>query len=511
MNGCQTCNDCPSKLIEETVRTLFDRTPGSPVCAQTGAILGRPGQGDSVQDSIMEHFAKDCEFYGQPRPEHKPGFAVAAVTTSDPIVFRQPNRVAPTSCTQCKHMVRADVVNDELGWTAPLCGATGRLLLGNYQSEARKCVYGDVGENRDSTENLFLDPVYDTFKMTGIRVSQAPAEFTASTEFIEPSTRETDKPVTEDWWEAGVRAWMKVTDGSGDPDRMTYLPIARRDFFSEEEQAKIPFTGQDSHPEFYIDHQNLLYDIAVEIWEQDCTPFLMGDAGTGKTQLCEHIAWLTQMPFDRVSVDAATEKDDLAGKWLFEEGETRWVDGRLTKRWRLPGVICLDEPNTGPDEVWQMIRPLTDNAKQLVLDAAKGQKVERSQLTFFVMTGNPPDNPIYIGTKEISDADGNRLSAIRMDLPPDNIEREILRRWCANDDYALPNAMLDRVMGIAKELRQLIKDGSLPVSWGIRPQIAVARKTRWYDLTKAYRRAITDRLDPAVADMILGIVTGYNA
>ena len=50
-------------------------------------------------------------------------------------------------------------------------------------------------------------------------------------------------------------------DGSGNE---AFLPVFDESFFTDAERRLIPRTGDDEHPEWYVDHQGLLYSLAVE-------------------------------------------------------------------------------------------------------------------------------------------------------------------------------------------------------------------------------------------------------
>lgn len=320
-------------------------------------------------------------------------------------------------------------------------------------------------------------------------------------DFVEPTTYETDMEVSEDDRDKGIRAWRKIMDSQ--QKRSVMIPVFDAEFFSEDERKKIPQSGDKEHPEMYQDHANNTYKVATLWFKMDETPCLQGVAGTGKTEFYRYMAWLMQLPFERVSITRSSELDDLAGKMLFENNETVFQPGRIPKAWSKPGILCLDEPNVGPVDVWQFIRPLTDNSKQLVLDMNNGETIVRHEYCRMGMAINPSWDSRNIGAEPLADADSNRLAHIFVDFPAESIERSILNNRCKTDGYDLPDSTLNEIMEIAKTLRTMSQEEDLPITWGIRQQIKVARATEYFDLEDCYKMAATDNLEPEVAEMVL--------
>ncbi len=503
------CENCPSFLGSTDAVTKFRKSIGAPMCGRFGIPLARPGVSGRVGGRVRGHIAEHCGAFGLELPitplEYRFQVALPMPELLDRTVsFNQ--RDACNSCASCVHFVRDDVVARELGWAAGLCAVKGKLILTNRQViEARNCEFREYGPIRQSTNGVHLLPEYesDFGEFDPIKAFFANREVQ-----VEPTEYETDRPVSTEESEAGIRAWRAVKDP--ERDTIAYLPIYRGDFFDDAERELIPNSGDDEHPEMYVDHFGGVYLAAVCWTELDETPALTGEAGTGKTELFRHLAWLMQLPFRRVSITGSTELDDLAGKMHYSPDKgTYFQYGRLPYAWMRPGVICLDEPNTGAPDVWQFLRPLTDNSKQLVLDMNSGETISRHTDCYMGMTMNPSWDPKNVGAMQISDADANRLFHIFLETPPPQLEREIIAARVKLDGWEIDDKRLAMVMSIAVELRALVKDGTLPISWAIRPQIKVARALRWFDTVTAYRRAIGDYLEPEAQQALLDVVRAH--
>lgn len=508
----RSCFSCPSLLTSAEASNFFGKSVGTSICAKFGKPVGTIHSTEPQRSKIARQLAKNCSEFGKPAPTKVDWSLVnLTVTMPDPDTIGAP-RVQPElirSCISCGNFVREDVVARDLGWTSGLCAAKGKLLLANrYTFEARGCEDRTFSRVRDTVNNLIMLPEYDD----AFAGSNDPVKmhFRNKRNFVDPIEYETDKPVSADDEAHGIRAWRVVEDY--DTGNKVYLPIYRLDFFTPDEQAKIPRTGDDEHPEDYVDHGGLTYKVAVLWTELDETPGMWGQPGTGKTEFFRYMAWLMCLPFERFSITGSSELDDLAGKMHFsKEHGTYFEYGRLPLAWKKPSVIVIDEPNTGPPDVWQFLRPLTDNSKQLVLDMNKGERIKRHDDAYLGMAMNPAWDMRNVGAHQIGDADANRLMHLYVDLPPVELEREIIKASCAHDGWDIPKEKLDAVMGIAEDIRGLVEQGTLNISWAIRPQLKVARSLRWFDYVTAYRMASADYLEPQAQQELLDCVRAHIA
>lgn len=504
--GKPICTDCPSYLSPDQVPGWFKKSTGSAMCGRYGYVLDKPSFEPRQTAKLQQYLASKCDSFGEPRPGAPLKYDLYVAMPDAETIGREPDEVkqkACTTCGMCRNFVRDDVVARELGWATGMCAAQGKLILPTRQVyEARDCSYREAGLVRTSLHNITLLPEYDDDFGSLDPIKEF---FLKRESAVDPSEYLTDREVTETENEAGIRAWRRVTDEGEEHE--AFLPIYRPDFFTGDEWELVPKTGSDEHPELYVDHFNGVYTVAVCWSELDETPALNGQAGTGKTELFRHIAWLMQLPFRRISITASTELDDVAGKMHYSPDRgTYFQYGRLPAAWKKPGVICIDEPNVGPPDVWQFLRPLTDNSKQLVLDQNNGELIRRHNDCYMGMAMNPSWDVKNVGAMQISDADANRLFHLAVPLPPPLLEREIIRQRVKLDGWEIDDTRLNMVMRIAEDIRALINEDGLSISWAIRPQIKVARALRWFDPITAYRRAVADFLEPEQADVLLTAV-----
>lgn len=513
----QTCKTCPTFLDRDNITTqekVYGVALGVPACPRVGRLLGTNSMSSENEASLQEEIGTACSKHNQPVTKGERTFISLSIGIGQPDKTVEESSVR--SCRSCHYYINSTKMEREAGVKLGLCSMFGKLLPNTQCTEvASNCRASgrldlEPGKTADQHQDellsrVRLDPELRKYLNLG-DIIESSIEV-AVEETPDPSVYPTDMPVSDDHKSKGIRAWRKMKRGT----KEVYLPIFDIEFFDDNERAKIPRTGDDEHPEQYMDHMDLAFTTAVLWRELDETPALTGLAGTGKTEFFRYMAWLMCLPFERISITRSTELDDLAGKTHFENDETVFKKGRIPKAWGKPCVIVLDEPNVGSPEVWQFIRPLTDNSKQMVLDMNEGEVVNRNDHAYLGMAMNPAFDPRNIGAEVISDADGSRLMHIFVSLPDAKMEKKIIRDRCKLDGYEIDEDLLSVIMKIAVDLRALADDQTLPITWGIRNQIKVARATRWFDLRQSYLLASADYLEPTVRDMILDTVKNHKA
>lgn len=529
--SCTSCDFYIGSRDQDAQSAAYGGAVTFASCAKKGILLGPTPSRITDPDASRAHCeatAESCDSYedtGRVRTIRRKSAGLSIglqMMSRDEIKEVRvqsgiPSRAA-VSCGQCVFYSAGAGAN--LGVSTPLCLARAEVLpdtpVSNTRTASNCESFAPLGpfvkpltneEHDKMTGSITVTPGLTKFMEVDDIFGYVIREQVAANkpfEYVEPTTYVTDMEVSEDDKRDGIRAWRKIMDSR--QKRSVMIPIFDPEFFSEDERKKIPQSGDKEHPEMYQDHANNAYKVATLWFKMDETPCLQGVAGTGKTEFYRYMAWLMQLPFERVSITGSSELDDLAGKILFENNETVFQKGRIPKAWSKPSVLCLDEPNVGPLEVWQFIRPLTDNSKQLVLDMNDGETVIRHKYCRMGMAINPSWDSRNIGAEPLADADSNRLAHIFVDFPGEPIERNILKNRCKSDGYALPDELLDQIMGVAKSLREMSQQEDLPFTWGIRQQIKVARATEYFDLEDCYKMAATDNLEPEVAEVVLNTV-----
>lgn len=509
-SATSSCAKCPSAMTADEVLAATGKSIGGPACAIKMLPLIQPKQTMRVRARTASHIASGCSSFGKPRPENDPN-AVRAPITFGPVGIGRPLAGAIpttlTNCVGCANFIPSADVASKTGWNAAICAAKGTLLMNDrLRTYAQNCKDSTVAPPGETQRRVLIEK-FNFFPEYNQNFGEVDREQLAKkSRSMDPLDWSTDKAVSGDDFARGIKAWRRIDDPDGD-GASTYLPIYHPETFPPEERRLIPLSGDREHPELYHDYSGSVYQLAVMLMELDITPAVWGPPGVGKTELGRHLAWLMQLPFARLTVTESTEVDDLFGKMMYDPSRgTYFQYGRLPERWSRPGVICLDEPNTGQNALWQRIRPLTDNSRQMVLDEGDKKIISRHRDCSFYMAMNPAWSPLNIGTNTIGDADARRMLHLYLDLPPENIEKQIIIERCIALNGYDPSPHLTNIMKIAADIRRMAADGEIPITWGTANQIKVARLMQWFGPMKAYRAAVLDYLDPAVATQIANAI-----
>jgi MoxR-like ATPase len=519
----QDCRTCPSYTTDfETQRGQWGKVIGAPMCMRFNYMLGL-GTNDTHgldadhvarhNEEVAIHFGSDCAEHGVPLPTDTRQFVGTVSVSIGHQEYPPAGAAVLPTCNACSNCATASLTGETLGTPVSLCTAKGHLIF-DPASEAngcdRACSGAPIRNSSDISSTFHFNPMFQLgfraradIKMAALmengRIRDTPLDYV------------TDKPVTDEERAEGIIAWREITDPEGSGNSV-YLPIFTPEVFTVGEQKLIPQAGDNEHPELYVDYSGLLYQYAVDGYTLGEAFCLVGEPGLGKTEFGRWLAYLKQVPFNRFPFTKATEIDDMVGKTLFSpERGTYWHDGRVTEAYRSQaGIIMLDELNLGPEETREMLRPMIDNSSQLVLDSGLGVSVSRGKHSRILISMNPAWDVRNLGTSELADAETNRMSFAFVGYPPEEVEEQILRERCALDGYEIPEDKLQAIIMIGKEIREAAAQHTFPGSWGIRQQIKVARKTRFYNLTRAYRQANLNYLDPDEATLVLDIISTYG-
>lgn len=235
---------------------------------------------------------------------------------------------------------------------------------------------------------------------------------------------------------------------------------------------------------------------------QDLSVVLKGPTGCGKTRFVEAMAHDLDRPLITVSCHDDLTTADLVGRFLLEGGETRWVDGPMTRAVREGAICYLDEVVEARQDTTVVLHPLADHRRQLpierlgvVLDAAPGFSL--------VVSYNPGYQSVL---KDLKDSTRQRMVAIEFDFPPADVEEKVVAHEAGVDAE-----LAAQLVRLAQAIRRLETAGLREVA---STRVLIAAAQLFGDgvpLITAARAAIAGPLtdDPVVGAGLVRMIETY--
>src|SRR6188508_2052248 len=177
---------------------------------------------------------------------------------------------------------------------------------------------------------------------------------------------------------------------------------------------------------------------------------LKGPTGCGKTRLVEAMAHDLGRPLITVSCHDDLTTADLVGRYLLEGGDTRWVDGPLTRAVREGAICYLDEVVEARQDTTVVIHPLADHRRQLPIDRL-GTVLDAAPGFCLVVSYNPGYQSVL---KDLKDSTRQRMVAIELDFPPPDVEEKIVVHEAGIDHDAAA-----QLVQLAQAIRRLESAG----------------------------------------------------
>ena len=338
-----------------------------------------------------------------------------------------------------------------------------------------------------------------------------------------PVDYDTDAPVQEELKHM-IRAYRRVETRKGP----IFLPIFQTDYFGDRaDLIPDPNASGATDPSLYIDHAGLLEKFAVVTYKLDQNLLLTGEPGTGKSEGAAYIAWMMNMPFQRLPYTESSEPDEFLGSPQYgdtgevgvsikhigfdENGDpilektetpvlgTYFKPGILPTAWGQAGVLLSDEINLPTEAIQQAYRSGNDSSRILVV---YGNTYKRHDYCFHMAAMNPSHDFRNIGAKPMASADSSRYVFMHMPNPKPEMIRKVLTTTVERLDREIPDPFLvTTIINIGEDLRAMSRDGKLPDFWTLRQEVKVARMAPFFGLLGAYNAAYLDYVDQNTRDL----------
>jgi nitric oxide reductase NorQ protein len=237
-------------------------------------------------------------------------------------------------------------------------------------------------------------------------------------------------------------------------------------------------------------------------FRQGLAIMLKGPTGCGKTRFVEAMAAALGRPLVTVACHDDLTTADLVGRYLLQGGDTRWVDGPLTRAVREGAICYLDEIVEARQDTTVVLHPLSDHRRQLPIDRL-GVTLHAAPGFCLVVSYNPGYQSVL---KDLKDSTRQRMVAIELDFPPPDVEEKVVAHEAGTDPETAA-----RLVQLGQAIRRLEAAGLREVA-STRVLIAAGRLVaEGLDLRAAAQAAVAGPLtdDPAVAAGLARMIDAY--
>lgn len=224
---------------------------------------------------------------------------------------------------------------------------------------------------------------------------------------------------------------------------------------------------------------------------------LIGDTGTGKTEIVKHLA--KAMNKELYIQDMGTVQDAqsalLGTHTLNKEGVSEFKHAPFVSHIQSGGIVLLDELSRAPLAANNILFPCLDNRRYLPVDVAhneEDQKIMVNDDTVFIATANIGGE--YTGTNALDRALLDRFFPIETQYPQERDEVKVLMTRTGIDET--PATAIVRV---ANEVRKQYKDQELSSSISVRHTLQTAGLVvDGFDLTNALQAVVIPLFDDGI-------------
>ena len=196
---------------------------------------------------------------------------------------------------------------------------------------------------------------------------------------------------------------------------------------------------------------------------------LIGEAGTGKTELARQYSARNELPFLRVSCEDGLILKELLGRREIINGSTYYKTGILVELFKQPSVILIDEVNALPSSKAFFLHELLDNRRIFIKDAGGGRVVNLHEECKIILACNP-SGARYSGTQKVNVALADRVQVLQVP----NFDIETVAKAFDTGNIETTNCLKQ----FYQEASRVIKEQNLRLTFSLRAVKRIAKSIK---------------------------------
>ncbi len=187
-------------------------------------------------------------------------------------------------------------------------------------------------------------------------------------------------------------------------------------------------------------------EIFRHAWKSRLPLMVKGPTGCGKTRFIQHMAETLDRPMVTVACNEDTSATDLLGRHLLVDGDTRWVDGPVTRAVRTGALLYLDEIAEARADAIVVIHSLSDHRRELFLDRT-GETLKAPDDFMLIVSYNPG---YQRSMREMKPSTRQRFVSLAFDYPSEESEVRIV-----TGETGVDAKTATRLVRVARKVRAL--------------------------------------------------------
>ena len=183
-------------------------------------------------------------------------------------------------------------------------------------------------------------------------------------------------------------------------------------------------------------------------WKSRLPLMVKGPTGCGKTRFIQHMAEELKRPLITVACNEDTSATDLLGRHLLVGGDTKWIDGPVTRAVREGALLYLDEIAEARADALVVIHSLSDHRRELFLDRT-GEQLTADERFMLVVSYNPG---YQRSLRELKPSTRQRFVGLTFAYPSESQEVEII-----TSETGVEYVTAKRIVSIGRKIRGLVE------------------------------------------------------